>query len=66
MAGCVGSTCPGFALLSVLGMPVHEVAYEEYKKATTRSLEAFYKKAKALGYRWPRGSPSFVGGELWV
>ncbi len=33
----------------------YEVAYEEYKKAMTRSLGAFYQKAAALGYRWPRG-----------
>ncbi len=33
----------------------YEVAYEVYKKAYARSLEAFYQKARALGHRWPRG-----------
>jgi hypothetical protein len=32
----------------------YEVAYEEYKRATSRSMDAFVKKANTLGYTWPR------------
>ncbi len=32
----------------------YEVAYEEYKIATARSMDAFVKKANTLGYTWPR------------
>ncbi len=32
----------------------YEVAYEVYNKAYARSMEAFYQKAKAPGYKWPR------------
>ncbi len=32
----------------------YEVAYEKYKSATSRSMDAFVKKANTLGYTWPR------------
>jgi hypothetical protein len=33
----------------------YEVAYEEYKRLTARSMSAFTNKAGLLGYTWPRG-----------
>jgi hypothetical protein len=35
------------------GQP-YEEAYEEYKRASARSMDAFVKKAGKLGYTWPR------------
>jgi uncharacterized protein YukE len=32
----------------------YEVAYEEYKRATSRCMNAFIIKAKELGHTWPR------------
>ncbi len=32
----------------------YEVVSEEYKRATSRSMNAFITKAKELGYTWPR------------
>ncbi len=40
----------------VLRQPQHQdLAYEEYKRLTARSMIAFTHKAKELGYTWPRG-----------
>ncbi len=33
----------------------YEEAYEEYKRATARSMDAFVRRAGLLGYTWPRG-----------
>ncbi len=54
----IGESGAGAAALAAAGRKRkgqgYEEAYEVYKRATARSMDAFVRRAGLLGYTWPK------------